>query len=145
MMGNPFAGLDRKKMEEERLARANRTMVQEKGHNQTNEKVKKRKPSASPPRDEDREYRIPKIARLLTTPSASSGIQFPNGVVKRTWVSGCPRSGDDIKIEEVLQKNDLELAVLSAFQVDSEWIMNKLDDKTKVVWILQAKTEAEVS
>jgi hypothetical protein len=35
-------------------------------------------------------------------------------------VYGCPRQGDDIKIEEVLQKNDLELAVLSAFQVDPD-------------------------
>ncbi|RDW70203.1 hypothetical protein BP5796_08600 [Coleophoma crateriformis] len=70
------------------------------------------------------------------------GVQFPNGVVKRTWAYGYPRT-DDIKIEEVLQKNDLQLAVLSSFQIDSDWIMNKLNHDTKVIWILQAKDEAE--
>jgi hypothetical protein len=74
-----------------------------------------------------------------------SGIQYPDGVVKKTWVLGCERQGDDIKIEEVLQKNDLELAVLSAFQLDADWVMSKLDGKTKVVWVLQAKDEAQVS
>lgn len=43
----------------------------------------------------------------------------------------------------MLQKGDLELAVLSAFQVEPEWVISKLDPSTKVVWILQAKTEWE--
>jgi hypothetical protein len=71
------------------------------------------------------------------------GVQFPDGVVKKTWVHGCPRQ-DDIKIEEVLQKDDLELAVLSSFQIDPEWIASKLHPATKVVFVLQAKTELEV-
>ena len=77
-------------------------------------------------------------------PSAS-GFQFPKGVVKKTWVYGCPRHGDDIKIEEVLQKEDLELAVLSAFQVDPDWVVSKLSPLTKVIWVLQAKNESQVS
>ena len=59
-------------------------------------------------------------------------------------MKGVPRLGDDIKIEEVLQKDDLKLAVLSAFQVEPEWVESKLDPKTKVIWVLQAKTAAEV-
>jgi hypothetical protein len=74
----------------------------------------------------------------------SSSIQFPDGVVKKTWAYGFPRE-DDIKIEEVFQKNDLELAVLSAFQVDPEWVASKLNPTTRVIWVLQAKTELEVS
>lgn len=74
-----------------------------------------------------------------------SGIQYPKGVMRKTWAYGYPREGDDIKIEEVLQKTDLELAVLSSFQVDPEWVSSKLNPMTKVVWVLQAKTEAEVS
>ncbi|KAG9239404.1 tyrosyl-DNA phosphodiesterase domain protein [Amylocarpus encephaloides] len=75
--------------------------------------------------------------------SVAPGIQYPDGVVKKTWAYGFPRQGDDIKIEEVLQKSDLEHAVLSAFQIDAEWIQTKLDVKTKVIWVLQAKTEKE--
>jgi len=41
----------------------------------------------------------------------------------------------------VLQKDDLELAILSAFQVEPEWVISKLNPSTKVVWVLQAKTE----
>jgi hypothetical protein len=74
----------------------------------------------------------------------ASGVQYPDGVVKRTWVKGCPRE-DDIKIEEVFQKDDLELAVLSTFQIEPEWVSEKLLEKTKVIWILQAKDEKEVS
>jgi hypothetical protein len=74
----------------------------------------------------------------------ASGVQFPDGVIKRTWVKGCPRE-DDIKIEEIFQKDDLELAVLSTFQVEPDWVSEKLLDKTKVIWVLQAKDEREVS
>lgn len=73
------------------------------------------------------------------------GLQYPKGVVKKTWAYGYPRQ-DDIKIEEVLQKSDLELAVLSSFQWDEQWIMSKLNlAKTKVVCVVQAKSEAEVN
>lgn len=72
-------------------------------------------------------------------------IRYPDGVVKKTWVYGCPRQGDDVKIEEVFQKDDLELAVLSSFQIDPEWVSSKLDAKSKVIWVLQAKSDAEVN
>ena len=69
------------------------------------------------------------------------GIHFPDGAVRKTWAYGCPRQ-DDIKIEEVLQKDDLELAVLSAYQWDDEWILRKINlRKTKVICVVQAETE----
>ena len=71
------------------------------------------------------------------------GVQFPDGTVKKTWAHGFPREHDDIRIEEVLQKADLDLAVLSTYQLDADWITSKLEAKTKVIWILQAKTELE--
>jgi hypothetical protein len=71
------------------------------------------------------------------------GIHFPYGAVRKTWVHGCPRQ-DDIKIEEVLQKDDLELAVLSAYQWDDEWILRKINmRKTKIVCVVQAETEEQ--
>jgi hypothetical protein len=55
--------------------------------------------------------------------------------VKKTWAYGYPRE-DDIKIEEVFQKADLELAVLSAFQVEPEWVESKLNQTTKIIWFV---------
>lgn len=80
-----------------------------------------------------------------TGQSSNDELPFPRGVVKRTWCLGQPRTGDDIKIEEVLQKDKLELAVLSSFQWDEEWLMEKVDiDKTKMVLIAFAKDDKQV-
>ena len=79
----------------------------------------------------------------FVTAAKSSGLQFPHGVVKRTWAYGHPRKGDDIKIQEVLQHEDLNLAVLSSFQWDIEWLFHKIDlQKTQMVLVMQAKDEA---
>ena len=147
--------LDRKTMEQERLARL------------------KRKASVSPPRlrrEKQPSSRLPGKRRPAlanrTTPtpeldpqglksssgvsppvqqaSALSGLCFPRGVVRKTWAFGYERK-DDIKFEEVLQKNDLTVAVLSAFQWDVEWLMRKIDlSKTKMVFVMQAKDDATV-
>ncbi|CZT50198.1 uncharacterized protein RSE6_11139 [Rhynchosporium secalis] len=161
-------GLDRKAMEEERLKRQkHREGVQLSFVNNN-----KRQASISPPRvrremhggtaTEDVDLRAQPISQPYEEKRrktahlppdvlprnqeqllSASGIQYPDGVIKKTWVKGCPRLGDDIKIEEVLQKDDLKLAVLSAFQVEPEWVESKLDPKTNVIWVLQAKTDAE--
>jgi len=90
--------------------------------------------------------KLPKVLSSNDPKKASTpGIQYPDGAIKKTWVYGCPRQGDDIKIEEVFQKKDLELAVLSSFQIDPAWVEAKLDSKTKIIWVLQEKDEAEVS
>lgn len=153
-------GLDRKKMEEERLARAT---------------ARKRQASISPPalwRNSGRPIKkvaisdnksdsdqhslslgstMPPVAGLTTLsqpsdkPQSSSGIKYPRGVVKKTWAFGHPRK-DDIKIEEVLQKDDLTVAVLSAFDWDIDWILSKLNlAKTNMVFVMQAKGKDMVS
>lgn len=80
---------------------------------------------------------VPAVSFYNNRQNTLSGIQYLNGVVKKTWVRGCPRQGDDIKIEEVLQKEDLDFAVLSAYQVDPDWVISKLEPKTKVVMVLR--------
>lgn len=164
-------GLDRKKLEEERLAR-----------------VAKRKAESSispPPLKRDakvarRDASPEKISELKLTeglpvtsaqalanskksaasrastqeskpktaqPSSSPSPQFLQGVVKKTWAFGYARNGDDIKIEEVLQTADLELAILSAFQWDMEWVFTKFrtPSKTRFMMVMQAKEESTVS
>ncbi|KAL8864135.1 MAG: hypothetical protein Q9198_010069, partial [Flavoplaca austrocitrina] len=135
MMG--ILGLDRKAMEQERLAR-------------------KRKASISPPPAR----KTPKLAettwkeptRSASTPQVDaptkikpsfhfSKLPHANGAVKKTWALGHPRD-NDIKLEEILQKEDLILAVLSSFQWDVEWLLRKIKaNATQVVFIMQADTE----
>ncbi|KAI9697925.1 MAG: hypothetical protein M1836_004277 [Candelina mexicana] len=69
-------------------------------------------------------------------------LQYPRGTLKKTWAFGHPRD-EDIKIEEVLQKQSLKIAVLSAFQWDVEWLLTKLDMvETKMVFVMQAQDDA---
>ncbi|KAL7945716.1 tyrosyl-DNA phosphodiesterase I [Trichoderma barbatum] len=76
--------------------------------------------------------------------SSSSNLPYPKGTVKRTWSRGCARTGDEITIEEVFQKDQLELAVLSSFQWDEEWMISKLDiRRTKILLLAFAKDEAQ--
>lgn len=165
-VSSSLLGLDRKKMEQERLLRAQQRKSLEDQRSTLAGEARKRKASTPPiqPTSLDTRHVKAKLSEAeneLSDPSLSvdrnpilsfkdqakalraHGLQFPDGVVKKTWVYGCPRQ-DDIKIEEVLQKDDLELAVLSAFQIDPDWIATKLRPSTKVVFVLQAKTEAEV-
>ncbi len=69
--------------------------------------------------------------------------QYPTGVIKKTWAFGHDRC-NDIKIEEVLQKKDLTVAVLSSFQWHMEWLFSKFNVDTKLVFVMQAKDDATV-
>lgn len=78
---------------------------------------------------------------------SSSVLAYPHGVVKKTWAFGYERTGNDIKIEEVLEPLTLRTAVLSAFQWDMEWLLPKLrtplnGGTTKCVFVMQGKDEA---
>ncbi|KAI1129584.1 tyrosyl-DNA phosphodiesterase-domain-containing protein [Nemania abortiva] len=128
-------GLDRKKMEEERLARAAKRKAphDDDGAGPRSQRV----------RLDNQSDAMPSATTALSSNVASSKLPYPKGTVKKTWVSGYPRQ-DDIKIEEILQKEQLELAVLSSFQWDDEWLLSKIDiKKTKMVCIAFASNEAQ--
>ena len=78
---------------------------------------------------------------------ASSQLQFPKGVVKKTFVEGkATRTADDITIEEVLQKRTLVLSLLSSFQYNYEWIMNLLPLRKpdyNIILVMHGKAEAD--
>ena len=81
----------------------------------------------------------------LENPS-NSVLKYPNGVVKKTWAFGHSRTGNDIKLEEVLEPTTLQTAVLSGFQWDIEWVLSKLrippnGGSTKCIFVMQAKDE----
>ncbi|XXG96694.1 RING-box protein hrt1 [Hypoxylon texense] len=129
-------GLDRKKMEEERLARLGKRKAPE---SEPDTPSRRQRPKLDPDLfDSASSSRIGSA-----TKSGSRGLPYPKGAVKKTWAAGFPRA-DDIKIEEVLQKDELELAVISSFQWDQDWMLSKIDFKrTKVFCIAFASGEAQ--
>ena len=140
--GVGFLGLDRKQMEQERLGR------------------KRKAPSISPPPARKiargKSGSAPVLAKETTRTSPQNttvshaplgakaeSLSFPLGTVKKTWAFGYERKADDIKLEEVLQKNTLNLAVLGSFQWDIDWLLAKIDTKsTHITLVMQAKDQA---
>ncbi|KAH8653643.1 tyrosyl-DNA phosphodiesterase-domain-containing protein [Xylariales sp. PMI_506] len=151
-----LAGLDRKQMEQERLARLAKRKAPD-SEQELQGRPTKAKTGPSPgkithlgttPRSKDTarsaETKSLPIQSASTDQRRGKALPFPKGVVKKTWAFGFPRTGDDIKIEEVLQKNELQLAVLSSFQWDEEWMLSKIDiSKTKIVCIAYASSKEQ--
>lgn len=155
-------GLDRKKMEEERLARTRKRKADESAENDI------RLPPVQRPRSiavdsfignatesgvpqQDLQPSLNSNVGAADGSTKSAMLPYPHGAVRKTWVLGQPRRpGVDITIEEVFQKDHLELAVLSSFQWDEEWLMKKLNmerwrtRKTKVLLIAYAQDEDQV-
>ncbi|TLD27933.1 phospholipase D/nuclease [Venturia nashicola] len=130
-------GLDRASMEAERLARL----------------ASRKRPAHVHPSGVELEdlaaSKKPKIetsanyASAISTPTNASTLHYPRGVVKRTWSKLHPRD-NDIKIEEILMKDKLKIAVLSSFQWDQDWIFSKINLKTtRMIVVMEAKNDAE--
>lgn len=156
-------GIDRRKMEEERLARLKKRKAEAnfdtrgreeelppaqrpKMTNVKSDDQPRLSQSAlpTPPSGQNPKPSSNKVVSQMPGGSATIHLPYPKGTVLRTWARGNPRQ-DDISIEEVLQKDHLELAVLSSFQWDEEWLMAKLNmKKTKVLLIAYAPDEAAV-
>ncbi|TLD22890.1 hypothetical protein PspLS_07232, partial [Pyricularia sp. CBS 133598] len=135
-------GLDRKKMEEERLARLLKRKASD------TESYETERPAQKARLENELASTIQSGSAVSSSRAhnlpAAKRIPFPTGVVKRTWLQGQPRSSQDITIEEVLQKDHLGLAVLSSFDWDTQWLWTKVDPtKTKTTLIAFAGTEAE--
>ncbi|XRM44679.1 hypothetical protein ABZX51_007794 [Aspergillus tubingensis] len=142
-------GLDRKQMEQERLARLAKRKAEDTSSIDLRETKHSKidlapKPTVQPTvatKGTIMSASQPTSSRSI--PSASPSVQYPEGIVKKTWAFGCPRQGDDIKIEEVLQKSDLELAVLSSFMWEMDWLFSKFNiEKTRFMMVMQAEDEA---
>ncbi|KAL5339681.1 tyrosyl-DNA phosphodiesterase-domain-containing protein [Aspergillus crustosus] len=130
-----LGGLDRKKMEEERLARLSKRKAED------TPSVEQREVKQS--RTEPQQIASNVRATPASVPSSTPSIQFPAGTVKKTFAFGYRRSEEDIKIEEVLQKSDLELAVLSSFMWDMDWLFEKVNLRSsRCILVMQAKDDA---
>ncbi|KAL9608789.1 MAG: hypothetical protein Q9167_006395, partial [Letrouitia subvulpina] len=141
-------GLDRKAMGLERLARKRKASIsppkpQEAARQHTEslgtpqyQSGKKARPSHSK-LSGDRSF--PLIGNAMS--NLTSRVQFPNGAVKKTWAFGYERV-NDIKLEEVLQRDSLQLAVFSSFQWDVDWLLRKVNTKTtQIVFVMGIKED----
>ena len=78
-------------------------------------------------------------------PTSRPVAQWPLGAVKKTHIAGFPRTGNEITIEEVIQRDDVELAVFSSFLWDMEWLFRKLNtSSTRFVLTMQADDQETV-
>ncbi|KAH0426867.1 tyrosyl-dna phosphodiesterase domain-containing protein [Colletotrichum camelliae] len=133
--------LDRKKMEEERLARLRKRSATKADLDENIQKPKSHRTDAA-----DSLAFSNAAPNLKVQKNAANALDLPfaKGAFKRTWARGYPRTGDDMKIEEVLQREQLQLAVLSSFQWDEEWLLSKIDcQRTKMVLVAYAANDAE--
>ncbi|KMP02196.1 hypothetical protein CISG_06197 [Coccidioides immitis RMSCC 3703] len=143
-------GMDRKKQEEERLARLAKKRKAE-DVSSADSPARQAKAVKSAPIDLTEESNQQNHAKAVATaskPLASNtpdpSLQFPNGAIKKTWAFNYPRE-DDIKFEEVVQKDDLELAVLSSFQWNMDWLFTKFNvKKTRFLLVMGHKYEEEL-
>ncbi|KAF6813493.1 tyrosyl-dna phosphodiesterase domain-containing protein [Colletotrichum plurivorum] len=134
--------LDRKKMEEDRIARLNKRSSAEAGLDSQDKQPKQQRYHVS--KSYMSNNPAPGLPNSPERTSSPGLLPFPRGVFKQTWASGHPRTGQDIKIEEVLQKDKLQLAMLSSFQWDEEWLLSKLDYcRTKTILVAYARDDAE--
>ena len=154
MAGTGLLGLDRKAMEEERLARKRKAPIsppaprKDRSVTSSNSKLaiskeKERKASYnSKSNPGERGVLHEQVPGVDTIKEKTTPLLFPNGAVRKTWAFGHARN-EDIKIEEVLERNDLTLAMLSSFQWDVEWLLGKINvGSTKMIFVMQAKEES---
>ncbi|KAK1474446.1 ubiquitin interaction domain-containing protein [Colletotrichum cuscutae] len=139
--------LDRKKMEEERIARLKKRSAAEAGiDTQSSQSLKLLRPGVSESHEVTGAAKFKAATPVISATPAANALELPfsKGAFKRTWAFGCPRNGEDIKIEEVLQKDKLQLAVLSSFQWDEEWLLSKVNARnTKMLLVAYANNDAE--
>ena len=146
-------GLNRKQMEEERLARLAKRKAESPASSprQSPMKILKTNSASRVPQkismpDSSQQKPQAEGSKPPVQPTARPEPQWLHGAVKKTHTPKCPRKGNEITIEEVLQRGDLELAVLSSFLWDMEWLFTKLDTRrTRILLVMNAKEESTVS
>ncbi|CAP86556.1 hypothetical protein E8E15_007437 [Penicillium rubens] len=157
-------GMNRKQMEEERLARLAKRKAEDISSSPpargkvprtqalpSRHSITPRNPFQSAPQASMAQVRSrTEVCRQLASnapnvniqPTSRSVAQWPLGAVKKTHVTGFPRSGNEITIEEVIQRDDLELGVFSSFLWDMSWLYSKFNSSsTRILFIMQANDE----
>ena len=143
-------GLDRGKMETERLARKRKATspvsedIPERAARPVNTVATKAMLSSGTIRSSISALNGMAGSGDLQISGCASQLKYHTGKVFKTWVKGQSRNGD-VTLGEVLQPEALQLAVLSSFQWDVPWLFSHLRPETKTTLIMQAKDDATKS
>ncbi|RPA83829.1 phospholipase D/nuclease [Ascobolus immersus RN42] len=147
-------GLDRRGMERERLERLKRSAPlssSSEGRPSKSQRSSGNTMGATAGSSSSNLFNTELPSRPISIPAIGSrnGPIFPNGIVKKTYIPGQARDPNPIleptiTIDEVLQKDSLEVAVLSSFQWHLDWLLPKLNvGNTYLVLVMQGKTEED--
>lgn len=151
-----LSSMNRKQMEEERLARlAKRKLDDTSASAQPSRKLPKTEPvlvsraasqsTAPKPRSEVCRQLASNAPGIDIHPTSRSVPQWPLGAVKKTHIAGFPRTGNEITLEEVIQRDDLDLGVFSSFLWDLEWFFTKINTQSsRILLIMQANDQETV-
>jgi hypothetical protein len=132
--GPGILGLDRKQMEVERLARHAQLKRKRDSTDISAPPISRRTRTKSPasqpsPRkptsmETERAFAArPSQAPSSKPPSRPQAIlQYPIGIIKRTWISSHPRTDRDITFSELIDPPSLKSALLSSFTWDFDWL-----------------------
>lgn len=141
-------GLDRKQMEAERLAR--QAQLKRKRGDEgkpisiSPPPLSRRTRTRSPPSlSSPKKTTMAEIKTTNKTPQPAppkSTLQFPNGIIKRTWISSHPRTDRDITFSELIDAPNLKSAVLSSFIWDFDWLFTQVRTKeTRFVLVMHGE------
>ncbi|KAJ5932975.1 hypothetical protein N7516_007464 [Penicillium verrucosum] len=158
-------GMNRKQMEEERLARLAKRKADDTAStppSQVSRKLPRTEPiparhpaalrnpfQSAPQANMARVKSRTEVCHQLASnapniniqPTSRSVAQWPLGAVKKTHITGFPRNGNEITIEEVIQRDDLELGVFSSFLWDMPWLYSKFNNSTRILFVMQANDD----
>lgn len=137
--------MDRKAMEEARLARLakKRPPPTEDSKDEITQAPQAKQPRLNPSSPTHLPKPRPQFHPKPPSQTTSPPLAYPHGALKKTWCFSHPRK-DDIKIEEILQRPDLQTALLSSWQLDLDWLLPKLDiPRTKLILIMHSKDASE--
>lgn len=138
-------GLNRKTMEQERLARV-AARKRERPISPPPRKRPKIEGSEAPNTSPDGTDASASTRPNITKPKLSSPeLRFPYGVIRKTWAAYHPPDERTIRIEDIIDKENVRTAVLSTFIMNPDWILpGKFDLKrTKFYMILHAQNDKD--
>ena len=143
-----FIGLDRKQMEAERLARQAQ-LKRKRGDEGKSASISppplsRRTRTTSPPSSSSpRKKTIAETKHTSVTSGPAplkANLRYPDGIIKRTWISSHPRTDRDITFSELIDAPNLKSVVLSSFIWDFDWLFQQVRTKeTKFVLVMHGE------
>lgn len=138
-------GLNRKAMEQERLARLSAQKRDRPISPPPRKKIRLEEPSDTARRENIKHGNTKPVQAQRPKATIAPALRFARGSILKTFSPFHPSDERTIKIEELIDKENIRTAMLSSFLIDADWILGgKFDLKrTKFYMVLHAKSDAD--